>query len=166
MIGTAVLAFFVVLAAGGAVAVATQPHVLHSIIALGVCLLGLAGIFLYLGSPFAAAMQVLIYIGGISVALVFALMLSVSMARKAPLDARKLAMAGACALVFFLGVAPLLAGAEFAAAPPVPAEAWSVQQVGNAFAGPFNLVFEMLSLALLVAIIGAILVAQKDRAPR
>jgi NADH-quinone oxidoreductase subunit J len=166
VIESAVLGLFVVLAVAGAVAVATVRHVLQSIIALGVCLFGLAGIFLYLGSPFVAAMQVLIYIGGISVAMVFAMMLSVSMARKVPLDGKKLLLAGVVALLFFVGVAPVIANASFPEAAALPADAWSVEKIGKAFVGPFNVVFEMLSLVLLVAIIGAILVAKKDPAPR
>jgi NADH-quinone oxidoreductase subunit J len=166
MIESAVLYLFVVLAVAGAVAVATMRHVLHAIIGLGVCLFGLAGIFLYLGSPFVAAMQVLIYIGGISVAMVFAMMLSVSMARKAPVDWGKLALAGAGALAFVGGVAPIILGAKFPEAGPADAEAWGVAAVGTAFTSTYSVVFELLSLVLLVAIIGAILVARREPAAK
>jgi NADH-quinone oxidoreductase subunit J len=162
MIETAVICLFVVLAAGGAVAVAFVRHVLQAIIGLGICLFGMAGLFLALGSPFVAAMQVLIYIGGILVAMVFAMMLSVAMSHKVEFDIRKTSLAIGAAVVFFASVAPLIIDAKFATPGPVAPEAWELQQIGYGFTTTYNVIFETLSLVLLVAIVGAVLIAKRD----
>ena len=143
---------------------AWMRHILHAIIGLGISLLGLAGLFLQLGSPFVAAMQLLIYIGGIVVAIIFAMMLSIAMTVR-PLDrnSRKLWFAGGCTVAFFGGVAWILRGAEFQTLPSAAAEDWAVAQLGHALLNRYNLVFETLSLVLLLAIIGAILIARQER---
>jgi NADH:ubiquinone oxidoreductase subunit 6 (subunit J) len=147
---------------GGAVA-ALARQVLYAIIGLGVSLLGLAGLFLHLGSPFVAAMQILIYIGGITVAIVFAMMLSMAMSIFPPApDAKKRVMAVLAGVVFFTALAPVIGDTHFNFIPPAPEAAWSVGQIGHALLTTYNLVFEALSLVLLLAIIGAILIARKD----
>lgn len=162
MIETAAVCLFVLLAAGGAVAVAFLRHVLQAIIGLGLCLFGMAGLFLALGSPFVAAMQVLIYIGGISVAMVFAMMLSVAMSQKVEFDIKKTSLAIGTAVLFSASVAPLIIDAKFATPGAVPAEAWELKQIGTGFSTTYNVVFEALSLVLLVAIVGAVLIAKRD----
>lgn len=162
MMETAIIGLFVVITVAGAVAAAFQRHVLYAIISMGVCLFGMAGLFLSLGSPFVAAMQILIYIGGISVAMVFAMMLSVSMSRKQDIDIGKTVAAISAAFFFLLAVAPVILGAKFPAHTPAPAESWALARIGQGFTASYNLVFEMLSLLLLVAIIGAVLIAKRD----
>ena len=71
MLEQAVIYTFVALVLIGGGLAAFSRQILYAIIGLGISLLGLAGLFLNLGSPFVAAMQVLIYIGGITVAIVF-----------------------------------------------------------------------------------------------
>lgn len=148
---------------GGGMA-ALSRHVLYNIIGLGISLFGLAGIFLQLGSPFVAAMQLLIYLGGITVAIVFAMMLSIAMTvdppRRSPL---KTGFAAAVTLIFGIGVHGLLRDAVFAQAAAVPPEAWEVGRIGRALLEHYNLVFETLSVVLLLAIIGAILIARPAR---
>jgi NADH-quinone oxidoreductase subunit J len=147
---------------GGGMA-AFSRQVLNTIIGLGISLLGLAGLFLNLGSPFVAAMQVLIYIGGITVAIVFAMMLSISMSLLPPApDIRKRMFAILSGMVFFVAVGAVVADTDFRIIAPASQEAWSVGQIGHSLLTTYNLVFEALSLILLLAIIGAILIARKD----
>ena len=68
--------------------------------------------------------------------------------------------AAVAALVFGMGVYGLIGRATFAEVAPVPAEAWAVGRIGNALLEHYNLVFETLSVVLLLAIIGAILIAR------
>ena len=70
---------FVVLAigvVGGGLAVVTLRNVIHSAIAMMVCFGALAGMYALLGAPIVAAAQVLIYLGAISVLIIFAIMLT------------------------------------------------------------------------------------------
>jgi NADH-quinone oxidoreductase subunit J len=143
---------------------AWSRHILYAIIGLGVTLFGLAGLFLHLGSPFVAAMQLLIYLGGITVAIVFAMMLSIAMTVAPPQRNRaKTVFAGICSAAFAVGVLQLLRATTFTVRPPAPDESWSVAGIGHALLTHYNLVFETLSVVLLLAIIGAILIARPAR---
>ena len=165
MLETLVIYVFAALVLGGGLLAALNRQVLYAIIGLAVSLFGLAGLFLNLGSPFVAAMQVLIYIGGISVAIVFAMMLSISMSVR-PRERRpgKFGFALLCALSFLIVGAWILQGAEFHTAERAPAVAWGLDALGHALLNAYNLVFETLSVVLLLAIIGAILITRKERA--
>ncbi len=160
MIG-AVLA--IVLTLAGAILAVGARNIVHAVFGLGICLCGVALAFLVLGSPFVAAMEVLIYIGGITVAMVFAVMLS-TVGREEPREGMaKRVLAAIGALVFFgAGVAIILGMPEQITAPVTPEEAWSVEQIGRDLLNRFNLVFEALSLVLLLAIIGAITIASRS----
>src|SRR5690606_24440632 len=133
MVELLVVSLFIILVVMGGFMVAFVRNVLHAIIGLGICLFGIAGLFLHLNSPFVAAMQVLIYIGGITVAMVFAMMLSTTAG--APLGAgiQKITGAIACATLFFNGVGMVLLKSEFSQRAQPEAEAWSVQQIGHGF---------------------------------
>lgn len=159
-----VVGAFVVLALAGGLTAALSKQILYNIIGLGVSLFGVAGIFLYLGSPFVAAMQLLIYIGGIVVAIVFAMMLSIAVTVDPPArHGAKTAFAALGSLGLLGGLFVLLQGATFPRAAPAPEEAWGVDRIGAALLDHYNLVFEALSVVLLLAIIGAILIARRDK---
>jgi NADH-quinone oxidoreductase subunit J len=149
---------------GGLTAALTR-QILYSIIGLGLSLLGLSGIFLHLGSPFVAAMQLLIYIGGITVAIVFAMMLSLSMALEPPRsDPRKVALAIVGGSLFFAALATVVRSTSFPLRSEVaPDAAWAVSELGHLLLNAYNLVFEILSLVLLLAIVGAILIAHRSK---
>ncbi len=61
---------------GGGLAVVTLRNVIHSAIAMMICFGALAGMYALLGAPIIAAAQVLIYLGAISVLILFAIMLT------------------------------------------------------------------------------------------
>ena len=165
MLETLVIYVFAALVLSGGLLAALNRQILYAIIGLAVSLFGLAGLFLYLGSPFVAAMQVLIYIGGISVAIVFAMMLSISMSvRPRQRHPGKFGFALLCALSFLIVGAWILHGAEFRIVEQAPAAAWGLDTLGHALLNAYDLVFETLSIVLLLAIIGAILITRKERA--
>ena len=163
---TIVVGVFVIVAVAGAVLAVRSQQILHNIIGLGISLFGIAGLFLQLGSPFVAAMQVLIYIGGIVVAIVFAVMLSMAMTINPPArNLPKTIFAAIGSGLFFAGLVGLLSKTHFVTRPTAADEAWAVSRIGNALLEHYNLVFETLSVVLLLAIVGAILIARRDRTP-
>ena len=166
MVEELTLYLFVVLAVAGAVMAAGMRHILHAIIGLGISLLGIAGLFFHLGSPFVAAMQILIYIGGIVVAIVFAMMLSLSMTvRPPPAHRLKTWFAALSSALFLVSVSLLLSKTEFHMnEAELPIDGWAVTHIGHALLNRYNLVFEALSVVLLLAIIGAILIARQEKA--
>ncbi len=149
--------------AGAFIAVSAK-NVLHAVFGLAIALLAVGGMFLYLGSPFVATMEVLIYVGGISVAMVFAVMLSQAISSVDEGEGWVRRALGVIPAVAFLAViVPILTSHEAAPAPELPAAAWSVEAIGRALLTHYNLVFEMLSVVLLLAILGAIAIAQRPR---
>ncbi len=164
MIEQIVVGGFVVLALAGGLMAALSRHILYNIIGLGISLFGLAGLFLQLGSPFVAAMQLLIYIGGIVVAIVFAMMLSMAMTLNPPSrHPLKTGLAAAGSILFLVGLTLLLRQTNFVVLPSAAESAWAVSRLGQALLDHYNLVFETLSVVLLLAIIGAILIARRER---
>ena len=94
----------------GALMSVTLRNVLHAIFGLALALLGLAGLFVILNSPFVAIMEVLIYVGGITVAMIFAVMLSTVASSDLVESPRRRALAAVVALAVFGSVASLLGG--------------------------------------------------------
>lgn len=150
------------IALAGALWAAFRSHVLHAIIGLAFSINGVAGIFIYLGSPYLAAMILFVYIGGISVAMLFAMMLSVSMSRRIHMDPRRVIPAVIVALAFAGSVGPLIAKTSFAEHAGHPESMWKVEQIGHGFLQEYNVAFELLALVLLLAIVAAVAVAKKD----
>jgi NADH-quinone oxidoreductase subunit J len=158
-----IIYLFMAMALTGALAAILIRRALYAVFWLGLALFGVAGLFLLLGSPFVGAMQLLIYIGGICVLLVFAVMLSASV--QAPRQHRqpgKTLLAAAGAGVFCFAISKALLATNFGPQPATTPEAWSVAQIGHTLLTQYNLVFEALSLLLVVAIMGAILIAHRQ----
>ena len=145
---------------GAGLAVVTMRNIIHSAVAMMVCFGSLAGMYALLGAPILAAAQVLIYLGAISVLILFAIMLT--QAGDATLPApyhRQLPIA----IVVALGIVGLVVWAvaqtDWARAGELVAT--SVESMATALFTVYALPFEIISLLLLVAIIGAIYLARR-----
>ena len=150
--------FVAVALIGGILAVSLQ-NVLHAIFGFAMAVLGIAGLFFYLGSPFVAAMQVVIYVGGISVAMVFAVMFSYTLGASRLASSRgwrAIIPAGALLAALVL----LIRRGGFVVAPLE--RDWSLATIGRALLTHYNVVFEALSVVLLLAIVGAIIIARRE----
>ncbi|MCB9556784.1 MAG: NADH-quinone oxidoreductase subunit J [Deltaproteobacteria bacterium] len=154
---------FVGLTIGGALLSVLLRNILHAVFGLGIALAGIAGLFLYLDSAFLAAMQVLIYVGGISVAMVFAVMMAHTLGRRELLVGRRL-LAAIPALGLTFTLALVVLSSRFVGSTGVrPDEATVLRSIGKQLLTEFNVAFEALSVVLLLAIIGAIVVAKERK---
>jgi NADH-quinone oxidoreductase subunit J len=160
---------FAVIAVVSAILVITQRNVVHSAVALAGTLLSVAGIFLTLHAEFLAGVQVIVYVGGILVLFVFVIML---IALERSLHERQFHRQGRIALVISMVLI-----AEFAYGllrgrnmfPPIPAETpaqglnltQNTQAVGQVLYQNYLLPFEIASILLLVAIVGAVALAKR-----
>lgn len=157
-----ILVVLVMAVAGvGAILAASQPNIVRAIFGLGIALSGIALAFLLLGSPFLAAMEVLIYIGGITVAMAFGVMLSTAGRHERGETGARRILAALVAAAVFVGIGLILKDATFPKAPETEAAAWSIERIGAHLLDQFNVVFELLSVVLLTAIIGAIAIASR-----
>ena len=172
------LAIFSYMAAASVVSAllaVTRKNPVHSILWVLALFLHVAGIFLLLGAEFLAAVQVIVYAGAILVFYLFVLMLLDLPGEEArPRFGGHWPLAAAVGLGFAAlawlaqietfdpvgaGVAP---GAASTAAEVPPLG--SLAAVGKALFGPFALPFEIASLLLLAAIVGAVVLARKRAA--
>ena len=146
---------------GGGLAVVTLRNVIHSAIAMMVCFGSLAGMYALLGAPIVAAAQVLIYLGAISVLILFAIMLTQAGDANLPAPFHQqlpFAILTAVAMVGLVGWAILQTDWP-TAGPAVVAAA--VDSIATAVFTTYALPFEIISLLLLAAIIGAIFLARR-----
>ena len=146
-----------------AYAAVTRREPLSAALSLTVTLVSLAMLFLGLGSPFLAFVQIAVYAGAIMVLLIFVIMLlGVSHAPQPRLVRPSLGLAGpliAAALFAVLAIATLRS-----ALPPVSPDALpddQVNAVADVLFGRFTFAFEAASVLLLAALIAAVVIARK-----
>jgi NADH-quinone oxidoreductase subunit J len=144
--------------------VITRRNPVHSALALILALLGQAGLYLMLYAPFVAGVQIILYAGGIMVLFLFVIMLvNIEKSQKEDQFNKQwlVGILAAVALgILFVGV--LYKGR--ATFPPIPAgfpELSNTQDIAVQLYGPYMFSFEIASLLLLVAIIGAVVMAKK-----
>ncbi|MBI1737851.1 MAG: NADH-quinone oxidoreductase subunit J [Acidobacteria bacterium] len=160
--------FFAGLAVLGAILTVTVRNVVHSAIFLITSLLATAGIFLTLGAQFVFAVQIILYVGGIMVLFIFVIMLvNLDVALHQLQFNRQGWVAGLLALVLAsqLGFAIWFARGEGSL--DIPAgrtgalSPQNVEQFGLALFEKYALPFEIASVLLLVALIGAVVMTKK-----
>jgi len=159
-----VLAVLVTIA--GASLAALTTRIIRGVCGLDLCCFGLAGLYYFLQAPFLSLMEILIYVGAICVTIIFAVMLAEP--DEAPSrESRRAALGwGALALAIsgavFWGVARL--GMSHACLrPEARTSAGSVKDMGVALLTTYSFAFELISLVLLVAILGALVIARYGR---
>jgi NADH-quinone oxidoreductase subunit J len=151
------LAVIIVTAALGAV---LMPNVVHASLSLVVVALGIAGMFLLLASEFLALVQVLVYGGGVTILLLFGLMLTNAQDDPIVQDGSQ--------KPFAFGVGIALGAVIITAMTDATWDAGSrsvvaFQALGERLYRDFGVPFEVASLVLLVALVGAIAIARRDQ---
>ena len=171
-----------------ALLVVTLRNLFHCALALALTMFGISGVYLYLGWEFLAAVQVLIYVGAVTVLIIFGIMLTRKVmddhARVMNQQAFLSILAALAVLIVLLGVvgrssfqgndhptATLLAtnSAGSTGLSPAAPEGYQndVLALGGALLKPqngFAFAFEFVSVLLLSALVGAIVIARKDPA--
>jgi NAD(P)H-quinone oxidoreductase subunit 6 len=165
MKGPADLVFYLLAAVtvGSAILVATLPNIIYAAVALLFTFFGVAGLYVLVSADFLAATQVLVYVGGILVLIMFAVFLSnrISSVKlsnpvhfRLPAAAICLALFGVLAYTAVSPVFPLMPQVTYQ---PTTAE------IGELLMTRYLLPFEVASVLLLAALIGAALLSRPDR---
>ena len=145
---------------GGGLLVVTLRNIIHSAIAMMVCFGSLAGMYALLGAPIVAAAQVLIYLGAISVLILFAIMLTQAGDANLPSPFHRQAILAALAAVVVVGlIGWAVVQTDWGNATVIIVIA--LDALSRALFTDYALPFEILSLLLLAAIIGAIYLARR-----
>ena len=148
----------------GAVIATHSERLIRAVTGLAISSIGLAGLYYYLYSPFVALMQMLIYVGAVCVTIVFAVMLADP---KHEVEVGKGSiftgpLSFALGIMLFWGLSTLAGKTAWV----VPAERindGSIEEVGKALLSNYSMVFELISIVLLVAIVGALVLARQGR---
>jgi NADH-quinone oxidoreductase subunit J len=148
----------------GAVFAVSSQSLIRALVGLITTLVGVAGLYLLLDSPFMAFMQLLIYVGAVSVLIFFASMLTHAEfggdeARPAPMKTYAFGLAATIAPAAILGWLILKRPMESIA---VPTEV-TIKKLGSDLLGSYFLPFELISVILMVAMSGAVLLTWKKR---
>lgn len=145
-----------------AVGVVTVKNIFHAALLLGLTLLSIAGLYLLLGSEFLAAVQLFVYIGGILTLIIFAIMFTKNLCDKSIRQANEQKGTAFCvsALILLTMVYAILKT-------PLPDHAGVLKitdtaSIGHVLFLDYVLAFEILSVILLVALMGAIILAKKE----
>jgi NADH-quinone oxidoreductase subunit J len=156
------------------VLVITRRNAVHSALALIVTLLAVSGLYLMLYAPFVAGVQIIVYAGGIMVLFLFVIML-VNLERTVKeRQFNRIWPAGVLAAVALLGLltSVYLKGGTLLNDPATGKPRWpdaavvlpdvsNTQKIGELLYGNYMFAFEIASLLLLVAILGAVIMAKK-----
>jgi NADH-quinone oxidoreductase subunit J len=161
--GDVVFYLLAAIVVGSAAVVVLARSLIYSAFALLGTFFGVAGMYVLLGADFLAATQLLIYVGGILVLLLFGVMLTHKIY---DLDLRSETSQFAPGLIVagvLFGILTLLAvrtpWAAGGGRPPAPTTA----DIGRLFMGPFLLPFEAASVLLLVALMGAAMIVRRKK---
>ena len=166
VVATLIFAGFVAITLLGALVAASTQRLVRSVSGLALSFVGLAGLYYYLHNPFLALMQVLIYVGAVCVMILFALMMADALDQPSQAARARNFLAGAASLLMAGMVAialTLLIGKTSWMAKATPINTGSVSDLGFALLGRFGFAFELISVVLLLAILGALVVARTGR---
>ncbi len=148
----------------GAFIATTSRRLVRAVSGLALCFTGVAGVYYFLLSPFVAMMQMLIYVGAVSILIAFAIMMSTPEEGEAP-GIKNAPLIGP--LGFALGGLVFAALSILALKTP-----WQIfprqgrgdmKHMGTVLLTSHSMVFELISLVLLIAIIGALVLARRGR---
>ncbi len=146
----------------GAAGVALSHNILYSAIGLLMALLGAGSLYVFLSADFLAVAQLLIYIGGVLVLVLFAVMLT-NRITEITVSNTSLGLWGG--LMLFVAVAPVLLAVAlvtpWATITPAAA-AHTTETIGDALLSRWLLPFEVASLVLLASLVGAVAIARKE----
>lgn len=155
---------FGVITLGAALMLVTRRNVFHAALFMILSFFGVAGLYVLLEAPFLAAVQLFIYVGGIAILIIFAIMLTREMMNPHLSGVNRQWWVAALVTVALCGVLIwVVQGHSWAAATPGPVPEDSITRLGQTLvdAGGLALPFEVASVLLLVALIGAVTIARE-----
>ena len=160
-------AIIATLTIAAAVAAISLRNLVHCALALVVTFIGLAAAYLQLNAQFVGFAQILVYVGAVAILIVFAILLTRS--SKAPEQSIVSAgwLSGIAVTVAALGVLVWAINHSAIMKPgiPPPTEV-TVKQIGDALMTKYVLPLEAIGLLLTAALIGAVIIAMRDEAPK
>ena len=149
----------------GALGVILLENIVYSAFLLGGVFMSVAGLYLLLNASFVAAAQVLVYVGAVNVLIIFAIMLVNKKEDLRPIEnikSRKIISTSICLTLLSLLIRVDLSNTWGLAEPSASIGEESTIRIGEHLFSDYLLPFEVASVLLLMAMIGAIVLARRD----
>lgn len=168
------IAFFIFafITIGGAIYLLFTRNVLYAAFSLLVTLLGVAGLYVFAGADFLAVSQIMIYVGGILILMIFGIMLTNKTKDQQRSDQINKILVShhnrfwvlIVAVALFLGLLKVIFTANFHLVSKEMHQGTTVQKIGIGLMTDYVFAFELIGLLLLAALIGAVYIAKKEKA--
>jgi NADH-quinone oxidoreductase subunit J len=156
--------FFAALIVISALVVVLSKNIMYSAFALLFTLFGIAGFYVLLNADFLAVTQIMIYIGGILVLIIFGVMLTTKITgvdiKIGTMGKVQLTIAGLVTAILAIALIVIFNSTKWFLKEPQVTEG-TINQIGNELLTNYLLAFEAASVLLLIAIIGAALIARR-----
>lgn len=152
---------------GSALGVVLLDNIVYSAFLLGGVFISMAGMYILLNAGFVAAAQVLVYVGAVNVLILFGIMLVNKRQPLVPMARAwlgQLATGGVCTGLFALLTVAVL-NTPWALSDLTPIGEGAITEIGKHFFSDYLLPFELASILLLIALIGAIVLARREFIP-
>ncbi len=155
---------FALLTIGSAVIVVTVRNIVHAAFSLMVTLFSIAGLYVFLQADFLAATQVIVYVGGILVLILFGVMMtSGRLDMKLKMERGQLFWGGLVSILLFSLLFGVMRSTPWNVQEDLGAVEGTTSQIGKAILQKeFLIPFEVASVILLIALIGAVLISRKE----
>jgi NADH-quinone oxidoreductase subunit J len=165
MITEIVFWFFAILTIGSACVVVFSRNMIYAVFSLLFTFFGVAGIYVLLNADFLAVTQIMIYIGGILVLLIFGIMLTSNITgvdiKSGQTGKIQMFFAGIFSLIIIVGLIFIALTTKWYSAVPSAEVNSTIELIGKSLLTNYLLAFESASVLLLIAIIGAALIARR-----
>ncbi len=151
--------FILAIALVGVAIIVSTRNIVHAAYALALTLIGIAGVFVFLGSELLAVVQILLYAGGVVILLSFGVMMTNRLrGEKVLSESRNQVVSGLISITVFVILSYLLSEQNFyqGASP----EGDQVRQIGISFLTEHIVAFELIAFILLVVLVGVALLAK------
>jgi NADH-quinone oxidoreductase subunit J len=152
-----------ILTVGSAIFALESREIIYGAIALAISMLGIAGFFILLDSPFVAMFQIAVYVGAVAVLVIFIVMLVRTEALFSAEEDKGRRITGLIfSLLMMVGIGVLLFSSLFSRAEFSPVMEKIVNKIGNEMLTYYSPVFILLALTLAGSIIGALSLARRE----
>ena len=151
----------------GALGVVLLSNIVYSAFLVGLVFIGIAGLYILLNAGFVAAAQVLIYVGAVNVLILFGIMLVNKQEDFVEIENAwigKAATGAVCAGLFGLLSTTVVSHPWAISSAPAAGDK-AIEVIGQHFFSDYLLPFELASILLLIALVGAIILARREYIP-
>jgi NADH-quinone oxidoreductase subunit J len=147
-----------------AVGVVTLRNLFHSALCLAATLIGTAALYLVFHAEFLAAVQILLYVGAVVTVIIFAIMLTEHIAERSVAQRNRQSLPALLGILVLIAVTGrILLKTPWAVNPATVGARVTVADLGAALMGTYVFPFELVSVILIAALIGAVIVAKKEK---